>query len=121
MLNVNGVIYLIANYHHPDKVVAKNRRENVFGFIAKKTMEGYKIFAPGLWINEVAKFIPAGRKFTKDADFWKEYMKEFILASDQVVVVKSKDWKENKEIVWQIEYAKEYDRPVEYITIDYEQ
>jgi hypothetical protein len=114
MDKINRYIYLASPYSHNDPATRESRFERVTEIAGKLEQEGWIVFSPITHSHPVAIrcSLPKGWKF------WGEIDKVFIYHCLFVAILMLPGWKESEGIKEEIKLAKEYKKPIVYLTPD---
>jgi Domain of unknown function (DUF1937) len=105
----NGkTFYLASPYSHPDPFIKHQRYVQVVAIAAVLFEHGYTLIEP------IGSSHPAAMMFTLPTgyQFWQERDRNFILASDGVIVCQMKGWEESVGVTDEIVFAKRNSRAV---------
>ncbi len=105
-------IYLATPYSHKDPKIMQTRFELVNKVAGDLIRHGYIVFSP---ISHNHVIVKAGNLPT-GWDFWLEYDKTFIEWADKVYVLMQDGWKDSVGVNTEIEIAKEFGKPIVYIS-----
>jgi hypothetical protein len=109
-----GLIYLATPYSHEDPVVMESRFESVNRVAAKLMSDGLHIFSP---ISHTHPIAIAG-KLPTGWEFWNQYDKLVISVCKGMIVLCLDGWLESVGVTAEIDIAKEFGVPIEYINED---
>lgn len=107
----NRIEYLAIPYTH-ENVFVKHFRAEVSNFIAASlTKQGRIIFAPiSAWHHMAMKYDLPGT-----FEYWAELDEQFIRISINLIVVMLDGWRESRGLKLEMEIAKKYGVPIEYL------
>ena len=105
------LIYLALPYMHDNKFIMEFRAMVSDVIYADLTNKGFKVFAPISMSHHIAvKYGLPG-----DWEYWKELDEEFIKVCGKLLVIKLKGWKESIGVNAEMDLAKKYGLPIEFI------
>lgn len=105
------LIYLASPYTHVSKREMYKRFAKVLRITAYLLRKGYFVFSPIAYSHVLA----SRYKMPTDWKYWLNFDKKMISRCDKLIVFKLKDWKKSKGVQAEIELAKKYKVPIEYI------
>lgn len=105
------LIYLACPYSHPSHDIMVDRFNAVNKAAAKLMGEGQYLFSPISHTHPIAECGELPRGW----DFWEGYDRMMLNACDKLVVLTLDGWKESKGVQAEIEIAKEFGLPIEYM------
>ncbi len=105
------MIYLASPYSHQDLSVMEARWKQVCVIAGRLMNEGHVVFSPIAHTHPIADHCALPRGW----DYWERFDREFIQASDKLVVAMMDGWKESKGVQAEILIAQELGKPVDYL------
>ena len=103
--------YIASPYSHPDPEVMEQRFDKICRITGDLMSQGVICFSPIAHTPPIAVRCELPRGW----DFWQKFDREMIRAADKVLVVCLDGWKESKGITAEIEIAKEFRIPVQFL------
>jgi hypothetical protein len=111
---INELIYLACPYSDSDITVKVHRFEAVNKAAAKLMNSGKYVFSP---ISHTHPIAVAGELPT-GWEFWKEYDRLMLSRCQKLIVLKLDGWETSVGVSAEIEIAKEFNIPIEYLEKD---
>lgn len=105
------MIYLASPYTHSDHAVMEQRFDAACRAAGKLMAEGHVVFSPIAHTHPIAVRCELPRGW----NFWERYDREFVLASEKVVVLMLPGWRESNGVSAEIKIADAAGIPVEYM------
>ncbi len=102
------MIYLASPYTHKSAYIQHQRFKVVCAVAAKLMSEGKIIFSPIAHGHPIALV----GKLPTDWDYWEKFDKEFLNASESMIVLMLDGWEESKGVQAEIKYFTELNRPI---------
>ena len=107
----SNLAYLACPYGHADPEVQRLRFEAVNRAAAKLLNEGITVFSPISHTRPIAM----AAQLPEDWEFWRTYDREMLAHCTKLVVLKLSGWEESIGVTAEIEIAKGWGMPVEYM------
>lgn len=108
------IIYLATPYSHSDHEVMKRRFDKVNRIAAKLMAQGLHIYSPISHTHPIAEV----GNLPKGWDYWEEYDRKILAVCGKLMVYKQEGWDQSLGVKGEIEIAKQYNLPIEYIEDD---
>ena len=105
--------YLASPYSHKDREVMNHRAEVVTKAAVDLLNQGVFVFAPIAYNAPWEKYNLPG-----DWNFWQEFDKAFVSRMDAVVVLQLDGWDRSTGVTAEVEFAKQNNIPVYYLTLE---
>lgn len=105
------MIYLASPYTHQFHEVIEQRFDAACRAAGKLMAAGHVVFSPIAHMHPIAVRCELPRGW----DFWHRYDREFVLASEKVVVLMIDGWDTSKGVAAEVAIAHEAGIPVEYM------
>ena len=111
VLRASSLIYLACPYGHADPEVQRLRFEAVNRAAAKLLNEGTTVFSPISHTRPIAM----AAQLPEDWEFWQNYDREMLSHCSSLMVLKLDGWEKSIGVTAEIEIAKGWGMPVEYM------
>lgn len=105
------MIYLASPYTHSDHEVMEQRFDAACRAAGKLMAAGHVVFSPIAHTHPIAVRCELPRGW----DFWHQYDREFVLASEKVIVLTIDGWDTSKGVAAEMEIARQAGIPVDFI------
>lgn len=112
-MNYAHLYYLASPYSHKERDVMDQRAEAVTKAAVELLNQGVFVFAPIAYNAPWEKYNLPG-----DWNFWQEFDKAFVSRMDAVVVLQLDGWDRSTGVTAEIEFAKQMNIPVYYLTLE---
>ncbi len=104
-------IYLASPYSHDDEAVRLKRHEDVCKVAARLMHEGTPVFSPIAHSCAVEKHFKAPEGFA----FWMNQDIPILVCASKMVVLCLDGWRESRGVTRELEIARQFHIPVEYL------
>lgn len=108
------LIYLASPYWHEDEIVRLARATQTRQKTAQLLVAGNVVYSPIVHNESLVKFLPEGLRH--DHDFWMGIDLPVLQRCDQLWIYMLDGWKESRGVQREIEFAKQADKTLNYIT-----
>lgn len=108
------MIYLASPYTHPDHAVMEARFDASCRAAGKLMAKGVVVFSPIAHTHPIAVQCELPRGW----EFWEQFDREFVEASDRLVVLKLDGWDASKGVAAEIKIAEAAGIPVVFCDFD---
>lgn len=108
------MIYVASPYSHEDYHVMEKRAKAVTYYCYTQIKEGKNVISPITYGHEVRQ---AGN-LPNDWSFWMNFCLDLLKHCDEIYVLTIDGWNVSKGVREEIEFAKQNNIPITYITLD---
>lgn len=108
------LVYLASPYSHKDPFIRELRFLKVCAAAGRLINRGFTVFAPIAYSHPIATVCQLPLEF----EFWKAIDRDYISVSKKLFVLTLDGWEQSKGVSAEIEIAKEFRIPIEYITME---
>jgi len=105
------MIYLASPYTHPDHDVMEQRFDAACRAAGHLMAQGPVVFSPIAHTHPIAVRCELPRGW----EFWEQFDREFVLASEKLIVLQLDGWDASKGVAAEVRMAEESGIPVEYM------
>jgi hypothetical protein len=106
------LIYLASPYNHPDKATMISNFEIVSKKAAELVAEGKVVYSPITYGHTLVEF----QEMTTDQEFWMGFCLTLLEKSEELYVYMMPGWDKSKGVAEEIEFAKQHNIPITYLT-----